>query len=153
MIPKELAHLSKDEYAELSRKNHQLGEDMMAAMHEGGLKFLDYITDDFKLTVPGHPELLPWPTSVEGKAGFGAYGMALRKHIEAKPEVKAIVAEGNTIVFFIYEQLKVLHNNYTFDLDEVWVATVKDGKCCEIKMFEDTAKVVAAVRGKDVNEL
>lgn len=117
--------------------------------------FLAGLADDAVVTAPGCQELLPWTVQVKGKNNFPGWTMAMNEHISIdKVELKNFVADGNTVVIFLHEWLTVQHNKFSFELDEVHVHTYNDeGKVIDISMYEDTAAVVAAVRGKRVEEL
>ncbi len=117
--------------------------------------FLDGLTDDATVTAPGCQDLLPWRVSVKGKENFVQWQIDMREHITIdKAEPRDIVADGNKVVVFLHEWLTVNKNNFSFELDEVHVHTYNDeGKVIDITMYEDTAKVVAAVRGKKVEDL
>ncbi len=117
--------------------------------------FLDGLTDDATVTAPGCQDLLPWRVSVKGKESFIQWQIDMREHITIdKAEPRDIVADGNKVVVFLHEWLTVNKNKFSFELDEVHVHTYNDeGKVVDITMYEDTAKVVAAVRGKKVEEL
>ena len=81
--------------------------------------------------------------------------MAMAQKISIdKVELQDIVADGSKVVIFLHEWLTVQENKFSFELDEVHVHTYNDdGKVVDITMFEDTATVVAAVRGKKVQDL
>ncbi len=117
--------------------------------------FLAGLSDDCKITAPGAQELLPWTVSVTGKANFPGWTMAMAQKISIdKVELQDIVADGSKVVIFLHEWLTVQENKFSFELDEVHVHTYNsEGKVVDITMFEDTATVVAAVRGKKVQDL
>ena len=119
--------------------------------HQG---FLDCCAEDITITVPGNQALLPWRVQVKGRANVPEFFAFMNKFITIdKVEMKDFVADGDKVVIFLHEHLTVVGNKFSFELDEVHVHTHKDGKIVDISMFEDTATVVAAVRGKKVEDL
>jgi len=117
--------------------------------------FMAGLAPDVKITAPGCQKLLPWSVSVTGRDNVPAWTMAMNQHITIdRVELKDFVADGNKVVIFLSETLTVQHNKHTFQLDEVHVHTYNAaGKVVDITMYEDTAKVVAAVRGQEIEAL
>lgn len=118
---------------------------------------LDCLDENITITAPGCQKLLPWKVSFTGRANLMAWQMDMNKHITIdKVEVKGMVAddESNKVVIFMHEWLTVQQNKFSFELDEIHIHTYgKNGKIIDVSMCEDTAKVVAAVRGKKVEDL
>ncbi len=136
------------ENKELSLKMYQ---SQAAGDHQG---FLNCCAEDITITVPGCQELLPWRVHVEGRANIPEFFAFMNKYITIdKVEMKQLVADDDKVVIFLHEYLTVVENKFSFELDEVHVHTHKEGKIVDISMFEDTATVVAAVRGKKVQDL
>ena len=138
-----------------AEKNRQIVQDMYEAQATGDFPgFLAAASDNISIRVPGNQELLPWRVEVQGRDNIGPWLQDMGKHIKIdKVELKDFIAYGDKVVILLHEWLTVTKNNYSFELDEVHVHTLKHGKVVDITMYEDTATVVAAVRGKDVTEL
>ncbi|MFC1669468.1 nuclear transport factor 2 family protein [Spirochaetota bacterium] len=116
---------------------------------------LDCLDENITVTAPGCQKLLPWTVSFSGRDNILQWQMDMHKHITIdKVEVQDMVADGTKVVIFLHEWLTVQHNKFSFELDEIHIHSYNDeGKIIDISMCEDTAKVVAAVRGKEVEDL
>lgn len=138
-----------------AQDNKALCQGMYQAQARGDFAgFMAAAADDIEITVPGHNALLPWSVNVKGKNSIGPWLQNMGKHIKIdKVELKEFVADGDKVVIFLREWLTVVDNGFSFELDEIHVHTVKDGLVADITMYEDTAKVVAALRGKEVTDL
>ncbi len=116
--------------------------------------FLGATAENITITVPGHQALLPWRVTVKGRDNIVPWLMDMGKYIAIdKVELKEFVADGDKVVILLHEWLTVVENQFSFELDEVHVLTIHDGKVVDITMYEDTAIVVAALRGKNVTAL
>ena len=138
-----------------AQENRTLVENMYQSQARGDFAgFLSAAADDISITVPGHGEMLPWKVSCRGKENIGPWLADMSKHIKIdRVELKEFIADRDKVVILLHEWLTVVENQFSFELDEVHVHTVKDGKVVDITMYEDTATVVAAVRGKEVTQL
>ena len=116
---------------------------------------LDCLDENVKVTAPGCQKLLPWTVSFSGRDNLLPWQMDMNKHITIdEVRVDDVVADGNKVVVFLHEWLTVQSNQFSFELDEIHVHHYNENaKIVEITMSEDTAKVVAAVRGKQVEDL
>ncbi len=140
--------MGASENKQLSLKMYQ---SQAAGDHQG---FLNCCAEDITITVPGSQDLLPWRVHVKGRNNIPEFFAFMGKYITIdKVEMKELVADGDKVVIFLHEYLTVVENKFSFELDEVHVHTHKDGKIVDISMFEDTATVVAAVRGKKIQDL
>lgn len=118
---------------------------------------LDCLDENITITAPGCQDLLPWRVSFTGRDNLMKWQMDMHEHITIdKVEPQDIVAdeESNKVVIFLHETLTVQKNKVTFELDEIHVHHYNDdNKIVEVTMCEDTAKVLAAVRGVDIKDL
>ncbi len=118
---------------------------------------LDCLDENITITAPGCQELLPWNVSFTGRDNLMKWQMDMNKHITIdNVEVKAVIAdeENKMVICLMHEWLTVQENKYSFELDEIHIHRYNDeNKIVEVTMSEDTAMVVAAVRGKKIEEL
>jgi len=116
---------------------------------------LDCLDENVTVTAPGCQKLLPWTVSFKGRDNILQWQMDMHQHITIdEVRVDDVVADGNKVVVFLHEWLTVQSNKFSFELDEIHIHHYNDNaKIVEITMSEDTAKVVAAVRGKQVEDL
>ncbi len=111
-------------------------------------------SEDVKITAPGSNDLLPWRVSVTGLKNVPEWLMFMNQHITMdKVEPQQYIADEDKVVIFVKETLTVQSNKRTFQLDEIHVHTHKDGKIVDVKMHEDTLRVLAEVRGKELKDM
>jgi len=118
---------------------------------------MECLDERITITAPGCQDLLPWTVSFTGRENLLKWQMDMNRHITIdKVEVKEVIADddSNKVICLMHEVLTVQHNKFTFELDEIHIHHYNDkNKIIEVTMCEDTAKVVAAVRGKNVEQL
>jgi ketosteroid isomerase-like protein len=61
-------------------------------------------------------------------------------------EAREFIAQGDKVVVNVFERPRVKATGKVFDNDYVHIYTVRDGLIAEVKIFEDTAMVQAALR-------
>ena len=138
-----------------AKENKALSKKMYDALLAKNLPgFLACCSKDVKITAPGCQALLPWRVSVTGLDNVPGWLMFMNQHISMdKVEPQQYIADEDKVVIFVKETLTVQSNKRTFQLDEVHVHTHRDGKIVDVTMYEDTVRVLAEVRGKDITEM
>lgn len=61
-------------------------------------------------------------------------------------EAREFIAQGNKVVVDVFERPHVKATGKAYDNDYVQIYTVRDGLIAEVRIFEDTAMVQAALR-------
>ena len=89
---------------------------------------------------------LPWGGTYQGHEGLGRFLTALTGHIESRPEVERLVADGaGHVVQVGRTRGTVRASGAAFDVAEVHLWTVRDGLVQRFEAYLDTAAMTAAL--------
>jgi uncharacterized protein len=91
------------------------------------------------------PEL-PWGGEYEGHDGAFTFLLKLVEHSESQVTTESMFAAGDHVVQTGRTRGKVLANGATFDVPEVHVWELRDGKVVRFQVYIDTPAMVAALR-------
>lgn len=90
---------------------------------------------------------LPWGGQYEGLDGVLGFGAALGGTIQSVITSEALFAAGDHVIQYGRSRGTVLTNGATFDVPEVHVWTVRDGKVTAAEFYVDTPVMLGALRG------
>jgi ketosteroid isomerase-like protein len=90
---------------------------------------------------------LPWGGHYRGHDGVFAFFMKLVEHIDSAVTHDGIFAAGDRVVQHGRTKGTVRATGVSFDIDEVHVYTVQDGKIVRFEAFIDTPAMLAALAG------
>ena len=89
---------------------------------------------------------LPWGGSHTGHAGLGHFLTTLTTHLESHPETERLFADGAGRVVQVGRTRGVVRATGTpFDVPEVHVFTLADGRVTRFEAYLDTAAMLAAL--------
>jgi uncharacterized protein len=88
---------------------------------------------------------LPWGGTFHGHAGLAEFFGKLREHITSTVTHAAVYAAGDRVVQAGRTAGTVNATGTTFDIDEVHLFTLRDGKVVRFEAFIDTPAMVAAL--------
>lgn len=128
--------------------NVDLVRNVFTAFVRGDLGALvNYFADDIAIQHPMPKEIWPWCGKSSGKKAliYFASEMARLLSFEAF-EAREFNAQGDKVVVNVFERPRVKATGKAFENDYVHIYTVRDGLIRELKIFEDTAMVRAALR-------
>jgi len=91
------------------------------------------------------PEL-PWGGEYESHDGAFTFLLKLVEHIESQVTTDSMFAAGNHVVQTGRTRGKVLANGATFDVPEVHVWELRDGKVVRFQVYIDTPAMLEALR-------
>ena len=90
-------------------------------------------------------EELPWGGSYEGIDGFIEFFGKLRESIESKVDIEEVFEAGEHVVQMGHTRGTVNANGVAFDVREVHVWGVRDGKLLSLRSHIDTPAMLAAL--------
>lgn len=91
------------------------------------------------------PEL-PWGGEYEGHDGAFTFLLTLVEHIESEVTTESLFAAGDHIVQTGRTRGKVVANGATFDVPEVHVWELRDGKVVRFQVYIDAPAMLEALR-------
>ncbi len=108
---------------------------------------LDTILDIFDSdVVVVQTEELPWGGQFHGHDGLGQFFGKLQKHITSKVTHNVIFAAGDRVVQVGRTAGEVNASGEHFEIDEVHILTIRDGKVVRFEAHIDTPAMLAALR-------
>jgi ketosteroid isomerase-like protein len=91
------------------------------------------------------PEL-PWGGEYEGHDGAFTFLLKLVEHIESQVTTESMFAAGDHVVQTGRTRGKVLANGATFDVPEVHIWELRQGKVVRFQVYIDTPAMLEALR-------
>jgi uncharacterized protein len=89
---------------------------------------------------------VPWGGEYEGHDGAFTFLLKLVEHIESQVTTDAMFAAGDHVVQAGRTRGRVLANGATFDVPEVHVWELRDGKVVRFQVYIDTPAMLEALR-------
>jgi uncharacterized protein len=89
---------------------------------------------------------VPWGGEYEGHDGAFTFLLKLVEHIESQVTTDAMFAAGDHVVQTGRTRGRVLANGATFDVPEVHVWELRDGKVVRFQVYIDTPAMLEALR-------
>jgi ketosteroid isomerase-like protein len=88
---------------------------------------------------------LPWGGRYEGHDGIATFGLALGGTIDSTVTVEAIFEAGDRVVQYGRTRGTVRATGMSFDIPEVHVWTLRDGKIVAAEFYIETAAMLVAL--------
>jgi ketosteroid isomerase-like protein len=88
---------------------------------------------------------LPWGGDYHGHDGAFTFLLKLVEHIESQVTTESLFAAGNHVVQTGRTRGKVVANGAPFDVPEVHVWELRDGKVIRFQVYIDTQAMLAAL--------
>ena len=130
------------------QENIQRVKDSYALLGQRDLSaFLDTVADDVVWIIPG-PADLPWTGTARGKQGVAAWFASLELMDIQVFDVRAYIAQGDTVVVLVHEETIVRRTGRRCIDDEAHIWTFRGGQLVQFQEYYDTAAYVAAYRGE-----
>ena len=90
--------------------------------------------------------LLPWGGEYERHEGAFTFLLKVVEHIQSQVTIENLFAAGDHVVQTGRTRGTVLANGASFDIPEVHVWEVRDGRVVELRAYIDTPAMVEALR-------
>jgi ketosteroid isomerase-like protein len=102
----------------------------------------DLLAPDVKIS---QSEELPWGGEYEGQDGAFTFFLKLLENIESQVTTESLYAAGDHVVQTGRTRGKVLANGATFDVSEVHIWELRDGKVVRYQVYIDTPAMLEAL--------
>jgi ketosteroid isomerase-like protein len=92
----------------------------------------------------------PWAGTCHGRTQVAKFYAGLAEVAEFEQfEPREFIAQGDTVVVLAFERLRIKATGRTVENDVVTVFTFREGKVVQLRTYEDTAPIIAALRNQD----
>jgi uncharacterized protein len=90
----------------------------------------------------------PWAGRRSGRQGFAEFVAGINETLENEQlEPREFIAQNDWVVVLLFERTRVNATGVVFEISEVHVVNLKDGKGVQFMIFEDTAPIITALQG------
>jgi ketosteroid isomerase-like protein len=111
-------------------------------------RVLELFGDDLDFQHPMPQSIWPWAGRRRGRQGLAEYLAGLGQTIEYERfEPHEFIAQGQYVVVILFERGRVKSTGVAFDNVYCMVWKFAESKVSQIKIFEDTAPIIAALQG------
>ncbi len=132
------------------QENVEIVKRGFAAFHRGDIQtVLSLCLDDvdFRDSMPA--EIWPWAGKRRGRAQVAEFYAGLAEVAEFEQfEPREFIAQGNKVVVLAFERFRIKATGRTVENELVTVFTLSEGKVVQLHTYEDTAPIIAAIRGQ-----
>ena len=130
------------------RENVQAVQRVLAAFQRGDLQqVLDCCSDDITVQNPMPMDAWPGAGAVQGKKRFSEFLTGLASVAEFEQfEPREFIAQRDKVVVNVFERARYKATGRAVDNDYVHIYTMRDGKITALRIFEDTAPLLAGMR-------
>ena len=128
--------------------NVDLVQNVFTAFGRGDLEaVMGCFADNIAIQHPMPKEIWPWCGKSSGKDALAYFASEMLRVLSFEVfEAREFIAQGDKVVVNVFERPRVKATGKAYDNDYVHIYTVRDGLIREMKIFEDTAIVQAALR-------
>jgi ketosteroid isomerase-like protein len=132
------------------RDNIQLVQRLYAAFARGDVQVaLNTFSDDVDFQHPMSTDVWPWAGKLRGREQVARFFAGLTEVAEWEHfEPQEFIAQGGRVVATVYERLRLRANGRLLENEMVNIFTLKNGKIVQMRIYEDTAPIIAAIRGQ-----
>src|SRR5919108_1360249 len=108
---------------------------------------LDMFADDAIAHGPAPAGVLPLGGVHNGRGGVAEFFKALGESLEPQQfELHEFIAQGNKVVVLGYQKGHAKPTGQPYEIEFVHLWSVRDGKFSELRVYNDTAALVEALR-------
>jgi uncharacterized protein len=108
---------------------------------------LQMVSEDLDFQHPMPQSIWPWAGRRTGRQGLAEFFAGLAGTIEYDQfEPREFIAQGDFVAVVLFERGRVRATGVTFDNLYVIVFKFAQGKVTQIRIFEDTAPIIAALQ-------
>jgi uncharacterized protein len=130
------------------QSNVELVQKALVAFGQGDLETaVSYFADNVAIQHPMPKEIWPWCGRSSGRRALANFLSEMSRVLSFELfEAREFIAQGDKVVVNVFERPRVKATGKMYDNDYVHIYTVRGGLIAEVKIFEDTAMVQAALR-------
>src|SRR5262245_16876052 len=132
------------------QENVQIVQQLYAAFARGDVQAaLNTFSDEVDFQHPMSTVIWPWAGKLRGREQVARFFAGLAQTAEwERFEPLEFIAQGNKVVGTVYERFRLRTIDRTLENEMVNVLTLKDDKIVQMRIYEDTAPIIAALRGE-----
>ena len=130
------------------RDNIKVVQQMYEAFGRGDIPaILGNLAEGATMDHSGPPDVLPWAGPHRGREGWQQFFKDLSANLDYLAfEPRQYVAQGDKVVALGWWKARAKPTGRTFEAYWSMAWTLKGGKATDVRVYEDTAAVVAAMR-------
>jgi ketosteroid isomerase-like protein len=129
--------------------NLELVRGIYSAFARGDMKsVLAPFADGFEFQHPMPQSIWPWAGSRTGRQGLEEFFAGLSETLEyERLEPHQFIAQDDSVAVVLSERTLVRATGVFFEISEVHLYRLENGKVAQLTIFEDTAPIIAALQG------
>jgi uncharacterized protein len=129
--------------------NVELVKSAYSAFAQGDIQsLLGLFADDLDFQHPMPQSIWPWAGRRSGRPGVAEFFVGLSETLEyERLEPREFIAQNDWVAVLLFERTRVKATGVLFEISEVHVFKLKNGKVVQLMVFEDTAPIIAALQG------
>jgi uncharacterized protein len=132
---------------EEEEKNISIIKQLYDALRRDISSVLDMFADDAVAYGPAPAGVLPWGGIHNGLGGIAEFLKALGESLEPQQiELQEFIAQGNKVVVRGYGKGHAKPTGRPYEIEFVHLWSVRNGKFSELRVYNDTAALVEALR-------
>jgi uncharacterized protein len=130
------------------RDNVDLVRGIYAAFARGDMQsVMAPFADSLEFQHPMPQSIWPWAGSRRGRQGLAEFFAGISETLEyERLEPHQFIAQENFVAVVLSERTRVRANGFFFEIGEVHLFKVENGKIVQLTIFEDTAPIIAALQ-------
>jgi len=131
------------------RDNVELVKGLYSAFVQGDMQaLLGLFADDLDFRHPMPQSIWPWAGTRRGRQGVAEFFAGLSETLEyERVEPQEFIAQNDRVAVLLFERTRVKATGVVFEISEVHVYKLRNGKVVQLMVFEDTAPIIAALHG------
>ena len=131
-------------------ENVEIVKQFFRAFQQGDIQSaLNTFSDDVDFRHPMSTDIWPWAGKRRGRAQLAEFAAGLAEVEEFEQfEPREFIAQGKKVVALVFERFRIKATGRVVENDYVHVYTVSEGKIIQFYVYEDTAPIIAAIRGQ-----
>jgi ketosteroid isomerase-like protein len=132
---------------EEEEKNISIIKQLYDALRRDISSVLDMFADDAVAYGPAPAGVLPWGGIHNGLGGIAEFLKALGESLEPQQiELQEFIVQGNKVVVRGYGKGRAKPTGRPYEIEFVHLWSVRNGKFSELRVYNDTAALVEALR-------
>ena len=131
------------------RENVEIVQGIYSAFARGDMKLvLAPFADSLEFQHPMPQSIWPWAGSRSGRQGFAEFFAGVSETLEyERLEPHQFIAQDDSVAVVLSERTRVRATGVFFEISEVHLFRLENGKVVQLTIFEDTAPIIAALQG------
>ena len=133
------------------QENVETVKEFCSAYQRGDLQaVLNTLSEEIEFVHPMSTHIWTWAGKLHGHEGIIKFGAGQLTDLDYDQfEPREFIAQGNKVVLLLFERFRIKETDLAVDNEYVMVFTVSDGKIVQLRVYEDTAPIIAAIRGQE----